>query len=98
MSQPNKWRDEMKKLVLACAMLVASATAGVAGDNDCAEVLRAAKGHVRATPNGKILGRLHRYDTVSVVEVKGNWTRVIVHFSDVEGWMSTSDLQETPCQ
>ena len=91
----------MKKLVLAYALLVASATAGTAGAlEECAVVLKASDGfwNVRATPNGKIVGRLHRGDTVTVDWTEGKWAYVIVHDSDVDGWVSSSGLQKYPCQ
>jgi hypothetical protein len=99
MSQPYTWRTEMKKFVLACAMLVASVTAGTACGDDCAVVLKASDGYwnVRATPNGKILGRLHRGDAVTVEKDLGDWSLVIVHDSDVGGWMSSNGLQKYRC-
>jgi Bacterial SH3 domain len=100
MSQLKQWSDEMKKFVLTCAMLVASVSAGAACDPGCAVVLKASDGYwnVRAEPNGKVLGRLHRGDTVEVSMVMGKWTRVFVHDRDVVGWVSSNGLQEYPCQ
>ena len=89
----------MKKLVLACAMLVAAVTAAAGCDTSCAVVLKASDGYwnVRAAPNGKILMRVHRGDTVEIVDAKGNWTYVSVSNSDVAGWISSEGLQEIPC-
>jgi hypothetical protein len=90
---------KMKKLVLACAMLMATVTVGAACDDKCAVVLKASDGYwnVRATPNGKILGQLLRGDTVSILQVAGSWTRVSIHDSDVAGWISSNSLQVIPC-
>jgi hypothetical protein len=92
---------KMKKFVLACAMLLATVTASAAcpAEAGCAVVLKASDGYwnVRAAPNGKILMRVHRGDTVEIVDAKGNWTYVAVHDSDIAGWISSNGLQEMPC-
>jgi hypothetical protein len=72
----------MKKLAIACAMLVASVTASVACDGGCAVVLKASDGYwnLRATPSGRILLRLYRGDTVecSRLPVPGPKLRCII--------------------
>jgi SH3 domain-containing protein len=100
MSSRNKGATEMKKLAIACAMLVASVTASVACDGGCAVVLKASDGYwnLRATPSGRILLRLYRGDTVEMLETAGTWTKIALHNSDVVGWISSNGIQEIPCQ
>jgi hypothetical protein len=51
----EQWSVKMKKLVLACAMLMATVTVGTACDDKCAVVLKASDGYwnVRANPMAK---------------------------------------------
>jgi uncharacterized protein YgiM (DUF1202 family) len=52
---------------------------------------------VRTTPNGKVLTRVFRGDTVQVFDAKGNWSFVAVNHSDEHGWINNAGLQEIPC-
>jgi hypothetical protein len=90
----------MKKFAIAFAFLAVSVGQALACDGACAVVLKASDGYwnLRSYPNGKVLTRLYRGDTVEILHASGPWSRVAVNNSDFVGWVYTDGLQEIPCR
>jgi Bacterial SH3 domain len=90
----------MKKLAIACAMLMTLVTASIACDegNGCAVVLKASDGfwNMRTRPNGPVVTRLYRGDEVEVVRAADSWS--LVTFGRFQGWVSNTGLQQITCR
>jgi hypothetical protein len=92
----------MKKLAIACAMLMTIVTGSIACDegegSGCAVILKASDGfwNMRTRPNGPVVTRLYRGDEVDVVRTTNSWS--LVTFGRFQGWVSSSGLQQITCR
>jgi hypothetical protein len=92
--------DSAKTLGIEFLMIAPSSPSSQAKRSDCAVVLKATDGYwnVRAAPNGAILQKVFRGDTVDIVQVMGAWTQVTLHVNmNVTGWISNDGIQQIPC-